>query len=673
MDLISIIVPIYKVEKYLHRCVDSILNQSYSLIEVILVDDGSPDKCFQICDEYAEKDKRIRVIHKKNGGLSDARNEGLKIAKGEYILFVDSDDYIHRNMIEIMHQTLQRDKSELVICSFEKVDEAGKVLEDQNYLKEDIIANKAKVFDSLLTETGWNLVPAWNKLYSRRALKNISFPKGKINEDEFVIHQIINNCNNISLVSEPLYYYVQRGGSIVNTPATVRNLDGVEALIHRMSFFIQEQRFDAISSILETIMGKSYALYSKIEWVSIKDRFKELMSKIKALINNSDKLKTLLRKRWKISLFLKTPKAYFLLVDIKEKINKTRRDNYFIRRRREKNLKKYIKKLKKEIQHKNGLFEKLYYIMATPEHGNLGDQAIISAEIKYLNKIGIDKELLIEIPESYYYHCKNIVNQYIRPEDVIIINGGGNLGTLWENCDDIISDIVESFSDYKIIFFPESCYYSMDYSGKKRLERNKQIDDGCKNLYITLRDKYSFDFFKQNFSTKVMYVPDIVLSLSYESERNKRKGVLLCLREDKERVLSKDKIDEIKDLLMIMGLQYKETSTLVPEKITRKNRDKLLYKKWEEFSSAKLVITDRLHGMIFSAITGTPCLAMDNINKKVSGVYEWIKTLDYIQCVTDNNVKIGLIASLLGKDTVYNANVVWDKYDALKEVIINEW
>lgn len=673
MDLISIIVPIYKVEKYLHRCVDSILNQSYSLIEVILVDDGSPDKCFQICDEYAEKDKRIRVIHKKNGGLSDARNEGLKIAKGEYILFVDSDDYIHRNMIEIMYQTLRRDQSELVICSFEKVDEAGKVLEGQNYLKEDSIVNKAKMFESLLTETGWNLVPACNKLYSRQALKDISFPKGKINEDEFVIHHIINNCDNISLISEPLYYYVQRSGSIVNTPATVRNLDGVEALIHRMSFFIKEQRFDAILPILETIMGKSYNLYRRAGWTSIQGRFKGLIKSIELLLRESNEGVVLLKKNWKINLFLRNPQIYFSLVRIKTEANKLRKDNCFKRRILEKKRRKYITSLEKEIHRKRQKAERIYFIMATPEHGNLGDQAIVSAEIKYLNKIGIDKELLIEIPESYYYHCKSIVNQYICPKDVIIINGGGNLGTLWENCDDIISDIVESFSDYKIICFPESCYYSMDYNGKKRLERNKQIYDGCKNLYITLRDKYSFDFFKQNFSTKVMYVPDIVLSLSYESERNKRKGVLLCLREDKERVLSKDKIDEIKDLFMIMGLQYKETSTLVPEKITRKNRDKLLYKKWEEFSSAKLVITDRLHGMIFSAITGTPCLAMDNINKKVSGVYEWIKTLDYIQCVTDNNVEIGLIASLLGKDTVYNANVVWDKYDALKEVIINEW
>ena len=672
MDLISIIVPIYKVEKYLHRCVDSILNQSYSLIEVILVDDGSPDKCFQICDDYAEKDKRIRVIHKKNGGLSDARNEGLKIAKGEYILFVDSDDYIHRNMIEIMYQKLRRDKSELVICSFEKVDQEGKVLEAQNYLKEDIIANKAKMFDSLLTETGWNLVPAWNKLYSRRSLKDISFPKGKINEDEFVIHHIINNCDNISLVSEPLYYYVQRSGSIVNTPATVRNLDGVEALIHRMSFFIKEQRFDAILPILETIIGKSYNLYCRAGWNTIKGRVKELIKNIKLLLREGNGYIFSLRKNWKINLFLRNPKMYFFLLKIKTKANRIRRANCFKRRKLEGKQRKYITRLEKEIQKKRNKVERLYFIMATPEHGNLGDQAIVAAEIQYLNKIGIAQEAIVEIPESYYYNCKKLVKQYLCREDVIIINGGGNLGTLWENCDDIISDIVESFSNYKIICFPESCYYSTDYSGKKRLERNKQIYDGCKNLYITLRDKYSFNFFKQNFSTKVMYVPDIVLSLNYESARKKRKGILLCLREDKEGVLSKGQIDEIKDLLMVMDLQYKETSTLVPKKITRKNRDKLLYKKWEEFSSAELVITDRLHGMIFSIITGTPCMAMDNINRKVSGVYEWVKSLDYIQCVTDNNVEIELIASLLGKDTVYNANVVWDKYDELKEVIINE-
>lgn len=672
MDLISIIVPIYKVEKYLHRCVNSILNQSYSFIEVILVDDGSPDKCFQICDEYAEKDKRIRVIHKKNGGLSDARNEGLKIAKGEYILFVDSDDYIHHNMIEIMYQTLQKDKSDLVICSFEKVDEFGVVFEDQNYLKVDNVVNKTKVLDSLLTDTGWNLVPAWNKLYSRQALKGISFPQGRINEDEFVIHYIINNCDNISLVSKPLYYYVQRNGSIVNTPASVKNLDGVEALIQRMSFFIKEQRFDAVLPILEVIMGKSYNLYCRAGWPSIKGKFKEIINKIVLLIRNDAKITFLIEKNYKIKLFLRSPRMYFSLVKIKGKINKIRRDNCIKRRLLERKQKNFISGLEKEIKNKRNKTDRVYFIMATPEHGNLGDQAIVLAEIKYLNKIGVSSDFIIEIPESYYYNCKNLVKQYIHQKDVIIINGGGNLGTLWENCDDTICDIVQSFSDYKIVCFPESCYYSMDYNGRKRLERNKSNYEACKNLYITLRDKYSLDFFKQNFSTKVGFIPDIVLSLNHESVRKKRKGVLLCFRKDKESVLSKSKLNKIKNLLTTMGFHYKETSTLVSEKVTINNREKLLHKKWEEFSSAELVITDRLHGMIFSVITGTPCVAMDNINQKVSGVYEWIKDIDYVKCIKGNDVDFELITSLIGKESRYNINDVWKNYAILEEVIKNE-
>ena len=123
--MISIVVPVYKVEKYLNRCVDSILNQTYTDFECILVDDGSPDKCGQICDEYAELDKRIRVIHKENGGLSDARNVGIDAAKGEYILFVDSDDWIHPQLIELTLKIIIKEKADVVSYDYKKVNNAG--------------------------------------------------------------------------------------------------------------------------------------------------------------------------------------------------------------------------------------------------------------------------------------------------------------------------------------------------------------------------------------------------------------------------------------------------------------------------------------------------------------------------------------------------------------------
>ena len=123
--LVSVIVPIYNVEKYLRKCVDSILNQTYKNLEIILVDDGSPDNCGNICDEYALSDSRIRIIHKKNGGLSDARNAGLDIARGNYILFVDSDDYIDETMVEKLYEALEKEKAEMSLCSFVYVNDDG--------------------------------------------------------------------------------------------------------------------------------------------------------------------------------------------------------------------------------------------------------------------------------------------------------------------------------------------------------------------------------------------------------------------------------------------------------------------------------------------------------------------------------------------------------------------
>lgn len=214
-DKISIIVPIYKVEKYLDKCVESLVNQTYTNLEIILVDDGSPDKCPEMCDKWAEKDSRIKVIHKPNGGLSDARNAGMKEANGEYILFVDSDDWIELNMIEILYKEIVLSDSDIVACGVRMVWEDG---------SPDRILTKTcgkKVFNSSeeamysLMQEMCILQTAWNKLCKRKIIENILFPVGKINEDEFWSWKAIANSNKVVYIDTPLYNYLQRGGSIM--------------------------------------------------------------------------------------------------------------------------------------------------------------------------------------------------------------------------------------------------------------------------------------------------------------------------------------------------------------------------------------------------------------------------------------------------------------------------
>ena len=177
--LVSVIVPVYKVEFFLRRCVESILKQTYQNMEIILVDDGSPDRCPQICDSFCRKDTRIRVIHKKNGGLSDARNVGIEAAKGEYLCFVDSDDYIQSTMLEHLVKAVDSAGVNLAITNLKTVDEHGnRVFRVEQSPIMDGIFPAEELLPKLYQEMGWYYIVAWNKLYHRSLFEKLRFPVG---------------------------------------------------------------------------------------------------------------------------------------------------------------------------------------------------------------------------------------------------------------------------------------------------------------------------------------------------------------------------------------------------------------------------------------------------------------------------------------------------------------
>lgn len=217
--LISVIVPIYKVEAYLDRCVQSIVNQTYQNLEIILVDDGSPDKCPEICDEWAIRDARIRTVHKKNGGLSDARNTGIDLAKGEWIAFVDSDDYIMPDMYKRLLSEVIENQADIATCSF--------FYDYQSYqeslvpfLKQDHAILSAK--DMMLIcfkPHPVEFTVAWNKLYHKKLFddKNqIRYPKEQLHEDEFTTYKLLCAANRVVWLHDDFYAYVQRQGSITS-------------------------------------------------------------------------------------------------------------------------------------------------------------------------------------------------------------------------------------------------------------------------------------------------------------------------------------------------------------------------------------------------------------------------------------------------------------------------
>ena len=223
--LISVIVPIYNVEDYLHRCVDSIRNQSYTNLEIILVDDGSPDNCGKICDEYAEKDNRVVVVHRKNGGLSAARNSGINICKGEYIGFVDSDDCIHPQMYELLFKDIKKNNTILSFCQPNMCH--NQVVKHVDINEETICYNSSFILKKALVEDIW--WSACSKLYHKSIFNMIRFPEGRTNEDYPTTVQIFDYCETIAVNFNKLYNYCLRTGSITRSTFNIRKFDRIES------------------------------------------------------------------------------------------------------------------------------------------------------------------------------------------------------------------------------------------------------------------------------------------------------------------------------------------------------------------------------------------------------------------------------------------------------------
>lgn len=229
--LISVIVPVYNAEKYLHRCVGSILAQTYTNLEIILVDDGSPDRCGEICDEYAAKDDRIRVIHQENGGLSAARNAGLDICTGEYIAFVDSDDYIRPEMYETMLYALQKYQVDLCVCQWKYEYTNGRQVGDLSKVNSNLFGTMtslelAKYLFRGAYENGV-VVAAWNKLYNRDLFQTLRF-SGRYQEDDALHTKLLSREFPVFVIKEQLYIYVENPGSLTNQafrPDSIRILD----------------------------------------------------------------------------------------------------------------------------------------------------------------------------------------------------------------------------------------------------------------------------------------------------------------------------------------------------------------------------------------------------------------------------------------------------------------
>ena len=317
-------------------------------------------------------------------------------------------------------------------------------------------------------------------------------------------------------------------------------------------------------------------------------------------------------------------------------------------------------------------------MLDTPEHGNLGDHAIVYVQRLFLEE-HMQQPVIFEFTHADWYYMRSRLASEMRRDDVIILPGGGFIGTLWEREQDVLVDIMETLADHPIFIFPQTVFFSRDFKGKQALFRFRTAVERCKNLTIFARDEMSYTFLKNEIGMRedtCYLVPDMVTYYQPMLHVEREKRILQVLRKDREQVVSEAFSKSLSKCLSSGRFRdyiLVDESTVLDCNVSKHEREQRLHQKLSEFSRSALVITDRLHGMLFAAITGTPCIALDNVSKKVSEQYAWVKHLPYIRQVKAEEISKDLVEEMLAlKNQSYSNEVLKRYYQQMGEIIMRK-
>ncbi|MBP3817726.1 MAG: glycosyltransferase [Butyrivibrio sp.] len=628
-DIISVIVPIYKVEKYINRCIDSITNQTYKNLDIILVDDGSPDLCGKICDEYADKDSRIRVIHKENGGLSSARNVALDDLKGNWVVCVDSDDYVHPDMIRRLHRAACDNNAEIAICSH--YEERGERLFINSRIEDEVIVwdKKSALTKLIYDEEVKNY--AWGKIYKSSLFDGVRYPDGRNYEDIATTYLLFDKAERIVKIPDYLYYYLIREDGISFNNSTSSWHKGCHATClgqqERADYFkkkgysrLYELAMAALLPYLYSDIRSGYSA-GKLEDVKASQRY--IRENLDSFYNNkliSDKDKKI------ISIYLKSENYYSVYIkakDVYSKVNKT-----------VKKIKKRIAPQKSSLDFKlsKGKTRRIIYF-ELPCFDNLGDHAIAYVTEKLLSDFS-QKDNVFQLYIVDGWDTEKAISslkKIISGDDVIVCQGGGNFGSLYDFAEVFRRKVLKAFKNNKIIIMPQTLFYTEDERGQKELSLDKKAVNSCEDIVLFARDSKSYDLMKKHFDCETAQLHDVVSMFeTSEFSGEKRNGIVVCLRSDKEGKLSCNDKKKIISICEKISPDVHVTDTCTGYEFDTKIRKSILEKKFRLWGQSKLVVTDRLHGMIFSIITGTTCIVIGNNHHKVLETRKTFKDCEYL-------------------------------------------
>lgn len=754
MIKVSIIIPAYNAEKYLKQSIESCISQTLKELEIIIIDDGSTDGTGEIAEMHSQNYDHIRYIRTANQGLSMARNEGMKAAGGKYIYFLDADDWIEPECMELC--CVELDKNELDFVTFDSVREY-----ENNYSSKIKSEKIRQVFNPGFIYCGSQMMElcckkdkvfpeAWRNVYRIDFLEknSLSFISGLYFEDNPFYYSLLQCAKRCKYISRFLHHYRIRSESIMTSQLNIAKVNSIFSISNYLldeviraeenkslrsrfaanrilSLFsfnlarISAEETETMLRYKERIIKEKEKLIEKVKCIYCREkktaddlrnacllteeivlsfgcRTEKMTEFLEYLLSENQAHIRLLLQTFpldqqgrKIGIYGSGRNSDYILEVYRKLIGDIKSDIIYIDTDAESCTKKhngidiinikdigaagiqdiiilsflYEKEMADTIWNLYGsqyrvyrfynedsvsaedtCFGRFYFLdrelrkpekrlilLCTPEHGNVGDHLITQGEFQFFQKY-LPEYKIVEITQNQYDKRRGEIIPEIRRDDVILICGGGFLGSLWEFELNITEHVLKDLKKNKIIILPQSMYYEDNAFGEFRKKRDAEIYREQKDLHICFREKISqkrFNSFNIN-NVKTYLIPDMALNLDYSGMDNVRTDITLCLRTDKEQTLSGTDCEKLKEYFTEKNELLTVTSML-GEPIEPEFREEAVKEKLSVFKKSKLVITDRLHCMLACAITGTPCIALDNLTGKVEGVYEWIKDLNYIQ------------------------------------------
>lgn len=660
-------------DSFLSCCINSVLNQTFKDLQIVLVDIGSADSSGKICDDFKKNDSRIEVIHKADGSLSDALNSGLEKVMGEFVYFLNGDDYIKPQTLALLSGRMSAGECDLCISGYYAVNR-------DNEIQSQVFQNSGQFrFHNAADSFGFTVKELfkceqpqniWNKLFRMDVIRkhDLKFAGGGSSCCELGFSvKYVSLCRSAACISDTLCFCREKSCSETDKRTFARTFSEItETARNMLDFFrVKENGFYAenfhiiLVGLFDILIRNTAEPADSVNFseqtAENKAFFLDNIKKFRAGALNNAKIlgkKEAVKKRiladycidWNYRSFQRKNKV---LKDAKDLLT---------------NRSRTIKKLVSSLNEKNGKI----VLIGSEDFGNLGDQQIAVSIKEFLGK-STDREI-VEITARQFIGNEKLICSSVQSDDIICLPGGGNIGNVYYISEKIRRDVIEGCPNNRIVIFPQTIHFDNTPCGQAELKKSIRIYNAHKALTLCLREQTSYDIAKKCFRINVLGVPDIVLSSDYSNKAIQRKNILLCIRNDTESYLDSRQHEELKAAVQKLGCPITEKNTELGISVDVSERSRYLSEYFDIVRSSKLVITDRLHGMIFAAITSTPCIVFRNYNHKVTGVYNRISYLNYIRLVESVEEIIPAANEIMNKEYSYSRRELNGEFEKLAEL-----